>query len=193
MAKRNARKKVSSRHLGIILIVTGTLLVSLSTLHNLLRYRSLRVDRATVQAYLNAQPVEADQTSSYPSHIFIQWRVDVDIDSAVYANGDWTISPSHASYLATSGRVGKGGNIVIYGHNKREILGNIRVLKLGELITLTTEDGVQHDYQVQLVKEVSPSDTSLVQPTQEETLTLYTCSGLLDSRRFVVQAKPVNR
>ena len=192
MAKRNARKKSSdSRPLGLALLIGGTLLVSVSTAHNLLRLRSLRLDRATVQAYI-AQAPKIETTSSYPAHIFIKWRVDIDIEPAVYDNGNWTISPDQASYLLSSARVGESGNIVIYGHNKRSILGNIRVLKGGEIITLTTREGKQYDYQVTQVKEVDPSDTALIQPTSEEVLTIYTCSGLLDSQRFVVRALPIN-
>lgn len=106
-------------------------------------------------------------------------------------NGNWEVSPEKTSFLSQSARPGEGGNIILYGHNTRKILGNIRALKGGEIITLTTEDGKAHQYKVERMKESDPSDVSWLQPTDSEVLTLYTCSGIFDSKRFLVRAVPI--
>lgn len=201
MAKRNAGKKKKnsqkswnkSRILGISLIVMGVSFVTLSTAHNVLRLRSLRLDRSTVQEYLGEEiDRQGDYaTASYPAHIFIKWFIDVDVEPTLYHEGNWTVSPTRASYLATSGRVGGGENIVLYGHNTRSILGNIRALRGGEEVVVTTVDGSVKPYRVESMIEVDPTDTRLVQPTDTEVLTMYTCSGFLDSKRFIVRAVPV--
>lgn len=160
-----------------------------SALHTYLRDRSLRLQQHVVQAY---QQEERPQRKPRPTMIAIQWfLLNVAIEEQVYTNGEWTISQTKASHLASSANPEENGNIIIYGHNTREIMGNIRALKGNERIHVTTEDGEDHQYKITGLYEVDPQDTRYLQPTQEETLTLYTCSGLLDRKRFVVQAKPL--
>lgn len=188
MAK-NARKNKS--YLAEVLLLVGITLVVISTSHDLLRLRSLRLDKQTVAAYEQSTP-PAQTIEIIPTHISIKWYVDVIVEPSVYSGGHWTISDTAGSYLHSSGKPGQGGNIIIYGHNKRQILGNIRALKGSEIITLGLSDGSSRDYKIKSLTEVSPSDTRLLYPTDEEVLTIYTCSGLLDSRRFVVRAVPVS-
>lgn len=173
-------------HLPLILIVGGLLLISFSLLHAYFKYRSLSLARQVVAEY---KPIVTEQPR--PRHIFIRWFIDTDIEDMSYSGGRWGVSDTKASYLLQSARPGQAGNIVIYGHNTHEILGNIRALKGGELITLTTSDGAKRQYRVDKTVEVSPTATQYLEPTSIETLTLYTCSGLLDSQRFIVQAHPI--
>lgn len=172
-----------------LLVISGTLLVIFSAAHNLLRLRSLTLDRQTLETYLKTQPSQA--TKAIPQHIYIKWFVDVAIESEVYVEGKWTVSPNSASYLIASAEPGKPGNLILYGHNKRSILGNIRALKGNETIELTLSDGNKKLYKIASLNEVNVSDTKLLQPTDTEVLTIYTCSGIMDSRRFVVRAVPV--
>ncbi len=174
-----------------ILIVVGILFIGISLGHSYLRDRALRMDQALVDTYMSNQP-SVTQSPNYPTHITIPWYVDVDIDAQIYQNGEWTVSPDHGSYLTASALPGSPGNIIIYGHNKRTIMGNIRALKGYEKITLTLADGTSKLYQAQSMKEVSPTQTDLLKQTDSEVLTLYTCSGLMDARRFVVRAIPVS-
>lgn len=185
---RNASK--SNQYLPELFIVVGITLVVISSLHNFLRWRSLRLDDLTVAAYQTSVPAEV-APKPVPTHIFIKWYIDVDIDEEVYVDGVWTVSENHASYLASSARPGEAGNLILYGHNQRTIMGNLRALKGYETITLTLSDGSTRDYQIVSQKEVKPTDTRLLQPTDSEVLTLYTCSGFMDSRRYVVRAVPV--
>lgn len=189
-----ATKKINlvSKLLPEFLLLSGILLVTLSLAHFILRTRSLSIDEEVVAKYLET-PVVSDNRSSYPVHISIPWTLDVGIDPQVYQDGKWTIAKDKASYLVASALPGQAGNIIIYGHNTREILGNIRALKGKEKITLTLRDGTTRLYQVTTIAEVSPGNPALLTQTQSETLTLYTCSGLLDSQRFVVRAVPVTQ
>lgn len=164
----------------------GIVLLLLNGVHSVFRDRALSLDKQTVEAY--AQP---QQRPAKPTKIFIRWFVDTAITDAVYTGTKWTVSPDTASYLLQSARPGEKGNIILYGHNTREILGNIRALKGGETVLLTTEDGVGHTYRVESMAEVPPNQTELLKPTDFEVLTIYTCSGLLDSQRFIVRAVPV--
>jgi len=177
------------QYFPLVLIVGGILMMSASGIHAYFRLRSLRLGKELVQQYQQElHPVRKPK----PVKIAIQWfLVDVPIEEEVYKEGQWSVSETEASHLADSANPGESGNIIIYGHNKREIMGNIRALKGGEIIHLSTEDGVDHHYHITHMKEVEPTQTEFLQPTDHEVLTLYTCSGFWDKKRFVVQAEPI--
>jgi sortase (surface protein transpeptidase) len=134
---------------------------------------------------------EQPKFAPLPSHIFIPWNTNVDIEPMAFSAGNWQVSDTKVTYLLGSARPGEAGNIILYGHNKREILGNIRVLKGGEKITITTADNKLHIYVVDYAKQVSPSDVTLLGATNTETLTMYTCAGIWDSQRYIVRAIPI--
>ena len=136
-----------------------------------------------------AQQVVAPQRLPAPSHLFIPWKVDADITSQRLLNGRWVIAENGVSYLEDSGRPGEETPVVLYGHNTREQLGNIRAMVGGEPITLTTEDGAVHRYDVETIQEVDPANTSILKEVSGDRLIMYTCSGFWDSRRWVVVAK----
>ena len=48
-----------------------------------------------------------------------------------------------------------------------------------------------YSYEVVDIKEVYPNQTEVIEETDDETLTLYTCSGFADSKRLIVVAKRV--
>ena len=115
------------------------------------------------------------------------------IRNAKITNGIWEISENSASYLATSAKPGERGNTVIYGHNKKNvfepIIGNV---KKGNLIELITEENKIYTYEVKEVFEVTPEKVEVVNPADFEVLTVYTCTGFLDSKRQVIKAYPLN-
>lgn len=188
MAKRT-QKRINKQFIARIFLIVGPLLVALSVAHNILYLRSLRVNAEVVTSIAEQEFVSP--SLPFPTHIYIEWFVDVAIDPAAYLEGDWTISPNNASYLASSARPGQEGNIILYGHNTRGILGNIRALKGGETLTLTLSDDTTREYQVVSLTQVSPTTLDLLLPTDSEVLTIYTCSGFLDSQRTVVRATPI--
>lgn len=181
----------------LVMIIFGLTLLSISGIHFTLRDRSLRlrasqlpqVEVTAYQAGEFGQPISNKLPE--PTKISTGKKVDVTITPGVLQDDVWSISDSTATFLTQSARPGEGGNVVIYGHNTRPILGNIRTVKVGEEIAVTTADGQQHRYRVTWTKEVRPSDVSSVQPTDTEVLTVYTCTGFLDSKRFIVRAEPI--
>ena len=175
--------------LARILVIVGVSLCLISVFNN-----SQQLIANSVQNRLAADLSSAyQQRPPKPIHIYIPWKVDVGIKQQAIVNHRWSFNPDFASHLFTSARPGEPGNIIIYGHNKRQILGNIRALKLGDKITLITADEHQHHYQVTAVEQVSASQTKYLSPTEKEMLTVYTCSGFADRHRFVVRAAPVNQ
>jgi len=172
----------------MILIAVGIFFMAIASLHWYLRWRALSLDKGLLIQYASYE--QADFYAQ-PKRIYIQWFLDTEITEQVLINNNWTIADREASHLASSANPGENGNIIIYGHNKREILGNIRALKGKEIITITTAGNIEHRYQVEKIAEVEPKQIEYLLPSNQEILTLYTCSGFFDQKRFIVQAKPL--
>jgi len=120
------------------------------------------------------------------------------------ANGEpvWQTMPFVAvHYGDLTSMIGVPGNAVIAGHVVTLSEGNVfrflYQLDLGDHIDVWDQLAREHDFQVVDVKLVPPSDTSVLDPTPDETLTLITCGGTFDpatrefSDRLIVTAKPL--
>lgn len=117
--------------------------------------------------------------------------LNLSIEESRIVGGVWEISYQGASHLDKSADPGEAGNIVIYGHNKNSLFGPIRWLKEGDLIEIKSEEGTLYNYRAVKIAITTPNDIEYVLPKSEETLTLYTCTGFADSKRFIVVAKRV--
>jgi LPXTG-site transpeptidase (sortase) family protein len=103
-------------------------------------------------------------------------------------------------YGDMTARIGARGNAVIAGHVVTLSEGNVfRLLykvNLDDQVEVWDDHDRQHDFRVVGVKLVPPSDTSVMTPTADETLTLITCGGTFDpvhrefSDRLIITAKP---
>ncbi len=118
-------------------------------------------------------------------------KIDLMVDPAEIKNGVWQISYQNATFLSSSATPGSGGNVVIYGHNKTAIFGNLPYLSIGQQIYIKTGDGKIHKYEVYKKDFVGPERVDLISPTDKEELTVYTCWGIFDQSRAVIKAKPI--
>jgi LPXTG-site transpeptidase (sortase) family protein len=116
-------------------------------------------------------------------------RMNLPIIDSVMENNHWQISLTDVNHMATSGNPGENNNIVIYGHNKWEILGKLQNLEIGSQIDIKTLDGNIYTYVVFDKKEVNQYAVGYIKPTNIEMLTIFTCSGWFDSKRLIIQAK----
>ena len=84
------------------------------------------------------------------------------------------------------------GNVCIAGHNRgaHGIFGDIHTLKSGDAITLTTKSGAR-TYSVFSVDKVKETDTSMLNRTAENQITLLTCVKGQSAYRWCVQATEV--
>jgi LPXTG-site transpeptidase (sortase) family protein len=141
------------------------------------------------------KPVAAAQTAhvgELPAQITIpSIGIDLPIDLGTIKDGVWQISYTNPTFLDSSARPGTGGNVVIYGHNKKVIFGNLPYLSTGQKIFIKTVDGKIHTYVAYQKDFVGPDRVDLVSPTNTEELTIYTCWGLFDTQRAVIKAKPL--
>ena len=137
--------------------------------------------------------VEVKNSDLLPEKIIIdRLGIDVNIVPGKIVDGVWEISPDSATYLVGSSTPQETGNIVIYGHNKKAIFGKLSVIKMGDEIQIITHDGKIYKYGVNYIKWVNPNEVSVIAPTDFPVLTIYTCTGFLDSYRLVVKAIPLS-
>jgi sortase A len=81
------------------------------------------------------------------------------------------------------------GNVCLAGHNRGVncYFGDIHTLDIGDTITYTTKLGTR-TYKVVSVQKVKETDTSMLAPTTDNRLTLYTCVKNQSAYRWCVQA-----
>jgi len=137
--------------------------------------------------------LEKIEEGDLPKKIAIpKLKIDLAVLEGKVLNDKWEISEKGVSYLIGSGIPGRSGNVVIYGHNKKNQFGPIRWLKKDEEIKLINRKNEEFIYKVVETKTVSPQEVEILSPTQDSTLTLYTCTGFLDRLRFVIVAKLIS-
>ncbi|OGM25934.1 hypothetical protein A2627_02300 [Candidatus Woesebacteria bacterium RIFCSPHIGHO2_01_FULL_39_28] len=103
-------------------------------------------------------------------------------------NGRWESTKKGVSYLLTSPTPGEVGNSILYGHDFPNLLGNLPKIKPGDEIFVRYKNANPKKFIVEYTQVVSPKDSSVLNQTQDSRITLYTCTGFLDSKRFIAVA-----
>jgi len=182
------------------LIVLGLFLVTFPTTYRNVStgaWRSVftRESAATVRGVYGPIRINPDLTteehpSDPPTRIIIPTKsVDLLVVEAPVIKGFWEVSETSASHGVGSANPGEPGNTVIFAHARKGLFLPIRDIEAGETVYVLTKDR-WHAYTVSETKLVAPNDVEVIAPTADETLTLFTCSGFLDTKRLIVIAKP---
>lgn len=143
--------------------------------------RPIRVNQALLGAAKSSQPSVRIVIPSL--------AMDLPVVEARVIAGFWELSETTASHGVGSANPGDIGNTVIFAHARDELFGPLRNIKNDAVIYLLTENQ-WYQYQVSEIKLVDPNDVEVIAPTPDQTLTLFTCSGFLDTKRLIVVAKP---
>jgi len=119
---------------------------------------------------------------------------DLGIELPIYEaeikdNNKWPTTTEGISYLVSSPIPGEIGNSILYGHNWANLLGNLTKAKPGQIVEIIFSDWSRKIFTIANTQVVSPSQTEILKNSDDTKLTLYTCTGFLDSKRFVVTAK----
>lgn len=130
-----------------------------------------------------------DTESVKPVRITIpNLQIDIPTITVRLHGATWPTTDEGAAYLENTPPPGENGNSVIYGHNYHNIFGKLTKIKPGDKIIITMADGSERQFMVRLTQEVNPDQTNILRPSNKPKLTLYTCSGLFDTKRFVAVA-----
>jgi sortase A len=185
-----SRERLTMDKLFLGMIALGVVISLFSAYRQQVYERSLKPPESAVNA-VAALDAHADEFGTTPVKLQISGILDLPIEAVPLVAGQWNVSESGANYLLDSARMGDAGNIIVYGHNWPELLGNLGKVAVGQEIVMTDESGQNRTYRVFSTSVEHPDDPRLLQPTETEVLTIYTCTGFMDSKRLVVQAKPV--
>ena len=93
-----------------------------------------------------------------------------------------------ASYLVSSPVPGEIGNSVIYAHDWVTLFGPLINARRGDVIEVEYADKTKKIFVVESTLIVPYNQSSILNPTDDRRITLYTCIGFFDSQRFVAVA-----
>lgn len=115
--------------------------------------------------------------------------LDLAVIPAYKTDSRWPTTSRGISYLASSPLPGDIGNSIFYGHNWVHILGQLKNSQINDPLIIVYSDGRTKNFSVTEVKTVGPNATEILDPAAVPQITLYTCTGFLDTRRLVVIAR----
>lgn len=141
---------------------------------------------------INSSLYSSKELINNPVRIIIpKADIDLPVIDAKVVDGYWGLSENTASYGLGSGQPGKKDNTVIFAHAREGLFYNLKDVKLNDTIYVFTKSK-WFRYKVNNITSVYPNQVEIIQPTKNETLTLYTCTGFSDEKRLVVRAIPQN-
>ena len=108
--------------------------------------------------------------------------------SSQIEDGKWEATNDGISFLSNSPVPGYNGNSIFYGHNWPNLLGKLTQVKPGDRIEVLLNNGDKKIFKVEYTSVVDPSQTHILDQTKDQRITIYTCTGFLDSKRFVATA-----
>jgi LPXTG-site transpeptidase (sortase) family protein len=106
-------------------------------------------------------------------------KIDVELFEGKITNHKWEVTDRGANFI---------GN-VFYGHNWNNLLGSLVYVTPGETIEIEYENHI-NVYKIVSTQIVNPDQTNVLKLDNDNNILLYTCTGLFDSKRFIVVAEP---
>lgn len=175
---------------GKLLIFTG--IACLLTAGYFL-FQRVNPNRLKFEGYIPEAEVSTDKPVGVPKHLIIkELGVNLEVVPANVINDRWETTYDGVSYLASSPVPGTVGNSIFYGHNWSSLLGNLKNASPGQIIEIIDDAGRVTRFEVNFVQVVGPDEKSILDQTSDNRLTLYTCTGFLDTKRLVVTAIKIN-
>lgn len=140
--------------------------------------------------------VTQDKNIIYPSYGYVYGslscdKLKINVDVAFGDSSD--ILKDYAGTASWSSLPTEGENIVISGHNSKEMLANLENIQIGDELTLDTEYA-KCTYKVYEIKVIKDTDVDEVKISKNnETLVVYTCfpfsQYIYSDERFVVYSE----
>jgi len=182
LKKRTVKPKLNFSSISaLFLIALGAGLILWSAF--LSDWRNSKRDQTIVNSF------ETNQQSkkSKPTKLYVpKLEKTLEITDGYIENNRWTVSKSGVSFLTDSKTPEEGGNSIIYGHNTSGVLGGLWKVQISDFVYVTAGDNKVYKYKINERKEVKPNQVEILNQEGSPRVTIYTCSGFLDSARFVV-------
>ena len=195
MAKRLSKsKKTKTRKLkdkvglGIALILLGIIFVfGGAGLFKRTNSETFASEPVRIEGFIASE----EALEKIPQRIILpELSIDLPVKNSGLINGYWQVFIDAAGWGEGSGLPGQPGNQVIFAHARRGLFLPLKDVEIGNKVYVLSKE-TWYQYEVKEIKQVLPSQVEVIAPTEDETLTLYTCSGFTDSKRLIVVAKRV--
>ncbi len=152
----------------------------------------------TYRVYSTTPAAKADAAKTSPQDKPIDgnrlWIPKIGVDTPILEGSDLTILDSEEGVWHQTGGYGYG-NFVLAGHRFKYLPPNTSTLynldKLEPGDTLAVDwNGKREIFEVEKKIKVNAKDLSILNPTFQQTVTIYTCSDKQETERIVIRAKP---
>ena len=173
------------KYLSYLLIFIGIICCSFAAYFTWLRNDP---NRLSFKEYQPAKVVTAKEKSLPQRIIISDLHVNLPVVPSKITNNVWETNNNGASYLISSPLPGEKGNSIIYAHNWASLFGNLVSAKPGQKVEVVYADGSHKNFYIEYTSTVSPSEASILAPSKDQRITLYTCTGWFDTHRFVAVA-----
>ncbi|MBI4067574.1 sortase [Candidatus Gottesmanbacteria bacterium] len=138
---------------------------------------------------IDSLPTTSVSSKKSPQVLIIEsLGIRLPIIPAKISKSRWEATSEGVSFLSSSSIPGEIGNSILYGHNWPNILGKLTQAKPGQSIEVIFSDNTKKEFLIEFTSIVTPDEIHILDQTKDIRLTLYTCTGFLDSKRFVVTA-----
>ena len=148
----------------------------------------------TVLLWQRVAPIKATSgavvSSTVASLAVPSLNIDLPVIPASMSGKTWETTKNGVSWLSTSPIPGEIGNSIIYGHDWPNILGRLTNVKTGQEIIVRLASGKTRKFVVQYTAVVPSTQDDVLRSTSDRRLTIYTCTGFWDEKRFVAVAFP---
>jgi len=168
------------RLVGVMLVIAG-----ITSIFILIRFQTL-ISKPEPVVFAASPSDKSPRILEIPSI-----NIKLNVVSATFSNKKWSETENNLGYLETSALPGTNGNSIFYGHNRTSVLGRLNKIKVGDTVQITSGDGTSSKFVVYDFFEVTPDQTHILNTSETPKITIYTCSGFFDTKRFVVLAKPL--
>jgi LPXTG-site transpeptidase (sortase) family protein len=150
-------------------------------------YLSLAPTQLSFSNYTAEKPFVSNGLS--PVRITISdLGIDLPVYQATIVQNVWPTSTTGAEYLTSSPIPGNSGNSIIYAHDWTSLFGHLTQARVGQNVVVIYPDKTKKTFVIAYTSIVPSNQASILAPSTDKRITLYTCTGFLDSERFVAVA-----
>jgi LPXTG-site transpeptidase (sortase) family protein len=174
--------------LGHTLFTLGTLLWLVTAL---LYWQRINPNRLKIEVQSSSLVSSSDKSDGLIPVAVVSGSLSIKLPvfQAEVEGNKWPATSKGVSYLSSTALPGEMGNSVLYGHNWPNLLGNLTKAQEGDDIVVVFSDGSRKKFIIDSTFIVTPDSGWILSPTDDTRITIYTCTGFLDSKRFVAVAK----
>jgi len=168
--------------LGTLLLIVGAfILIAIVRQQRLSEVAALPAP-TQLQAQTAATPAKPDAIQGDPNELQIpSLNLDLAVVPGVYnpVSKTWTLTLNKVQFATmTTPPNTDAGLTFIYGHARKDVLGTLHNMQVGETAVIKTSNNHRFYYQLASVRVTNPNDSGFLSYTGKPILIIQTCSGL---------------